>query len=73
MGFGYINGNGAVVDAAARLDTIAHELGHVVGLDHVADPYQVMHDTNAYPLPSYRAGDRRGLAELGLGRCYDDF
>jgi len=44
-----------------------------VGLDHVTDPYQVMYDTNAYPPPSYRAGDRRGPAELGLGRCYDDY
>jgi hypothetical protein len=52
---------------------LLHELAHVVGLDHVTDPYQVMFDTNAYPLPSYRAGDRRGLAELGLGRCYDDY
>jgi len=52
---------------------LLHELAHVVGLGHVTDPYQVMFDTNAYPLPSYRAGDRRGLAELGLGRCYDDY
>jgi hypothetical protein len=32
-----------------------------------------MYDTNAYPLSSYRAGDRRGLAELGLGRCFSDY
>jgi hypothetical protein len=72
--------NAPALDAQLRLGhdedakaVLLHELAHVVGLDHVADPYQVMHDTNAYPLPSYRAGDRRGLAELGLGRCYDDF
>ena len=52
---------------------LLHELGHLVGLGHVEDPYQVMYDTNAYPLASYRAGDRRGLEQLGLGRCYDDY
>ena len=52
---------------------LLHELGHLVGLGHVADPYQVMYDTNAYPLPSYRSGDLRGLAKLGLGRCFDDY
>ena len=71
--------NAPALDAQLRLGhdedakaVLLHELAHVVGLDHVADPYQVMYDTNAYPLPSYRAGDRRGLAELGRGRCYDD-
>lgn len=72
--------NAPALDAQLRLGqdedaraVLLHELAHVVGLDHVTDPYQVMYDTNAYPLPSYRAGDRRGLAELGLGRCYDDY
>jgi hypothetical protein len=32
-----------------------------------------MFDTNAYPLSTYRAGDRRGLEQLGLGRCFDDY
>jgi hypothetical protein len=52
---------------------LLHELGHVVGLAHVTDPFQVMFDTNSYPLSSYRAGDRRGLELLGMGRCYDDY
>jgi matrixin len=52
---------------------LLHELGHLVGLAHVQDPYQVMYDTNAYPLPSYRAGDRRGLELLGMGTCFHDF
>ena len=52
---------------------LLHELGHVVGLAHVTDPFQVMYDTNSYPLSSYRAGDRRGLELLGMGRCYDDY
>jgi hypothetical protein len=52
---------------------LLHELGHLVGLGHVTDPYQVMYDSNAYPLPSYRSGDRRGLALLGAGRCFTDY
>jgi hypothetical protein len=52
---------------------LLHELGHLVGLSHVTDPYQVMYDTNVYPLSAYRSGDLRGLAELGLGRCFDDY
>lgn len=52
---------------------LLHELGHLVGLGHVTDPFQVMFDTNAYPLPTYRAGDLRGLEKLGLGRCFDDY
>jgi hypothetical protein len=52
---------------------LLHELGHLVGLGHVTDPYQVMFESNAYPLPSYRAGDRRGLALLGAGQCFTDY
>lgn len=33
-GFGFINGNGIIIGGAPRLDTIAHELGHNLGLDH---------------------------------------
>jgi hypothetical protein len=72
--------NGPALDAQLRLGeddkaraVLLHELGHLVGLDHVADPYQVMYDTNAYPLSSYRAGDLRGLEQLGLGRCFEDY
>ena len=59
-------------DADAKA-VLLHELGHVVGLAHVPDPFQVMYDTNSYPLSSYRAGDRRGLELLGMGRCYEDY
>ena len=48
---------------------LLHELGHLVGLDHVQDPFQVMYDTNSYPLAGYRAGDLRGLHVLGTGHC----
>ena len=39
----------------------------------MTEPFQVMFDTSSYPRPSYRAGDRRGLELLGMGRCYDDY
>jgi hypothetical protein len=50
---------------------LLHELGHLVGLGHVDDAFQVMYDTNSYPLARYHAGDLRGLEQLGMGRCFD--
>lgn len=69
--------NAPELDAQLRLGrdekaraVLLHELGHLVGLGHVPDQFQVMYDTNLWPLPDYRAGDLRGLEQLGLGRCY---
>lgn len=47
---------------------IMHELAHVVGLDHVDDPNQLMHAENSGQL-DFDAGDRAGLALLGTGEC----
>lgn len=48
--------------------TLMHELGHVVGLDHVDDPRQLM-----YPYPgrgpvAFADGDLAGLEELGASQ-----
>jgi hypothetical protein len=52
---------------------LLHELDHLVGLGHVADPGQVMFDTNANPPHEFAAGDLRGLEQLGMGRCFRDY
>jgi hypothetical protein len=47
-----------------------HELGHLVGLDHVDDSDQVMFKKPTLPPNELGDGDRRGLARLGVGKCY---
>ncbi len=51
-------------------DIMLHELGHLVGLGHVNDPTQIMNPVSLRPLAGYGAGDLRGLAALGAGRCF---
>ncbi len=46
-----------------------HELGHLVGLAHVADPAQIMHPGPDGQPGSYGAGDLTGLGILGHGAC----
>ena len=46
---------------------VMHELGHLVGLGHVLDQYQVMYPSGVET--SYQAGDLAGLAILGRGPC----
>ena len=47
---------------------VLHELGHLVGLDHVSDPGQLMYP-EASGVADFAAGDLTGLARLGAGAC----
>jgi hypothetical protein len=47
---------------------VLHELGHLVGLDHVRDPDQLMYPSDVGVL-RLAPGDRAGLRTLGMGRC----
>lgn len=79
----YVSGS-VVLDAATLADpalpdgtpswvaTLRHEVGHVVGLDHVADPTQLMNPEISPGVTTFQAGDRAGLAALGRGVCAPD-
>jgi hypothetical protein len=45
-----------------------HELGHLVGLDHVDSPAELMHSDNV-GRRDFGLGDANGLARLGSGTC----
>ena len=47
---------------------VDHEFGHLVGLNHVDDPRELMHQEQA-GVTSYGPGDLEGLARLGSIRC----
>ncbi|MET3351312.1 UNVERIFIED_ORG: putative Zn-dependent protease [Arthrobacter sp. UYEF1] len=46
---------------------LMQELGHVLGLDHVDDPTQLMYGNSGQF--DFGDGDRAGLALLGTGEC----
>jgi hypothetical protein len=47
---------------------IMHELGHVVGLNHAADPHELMFPSASYVI-AWGSGDLQGLAAAGAGPC----
>lgn len=53
--------------AVARA-VVLHELGHLLGLDHVAEAGQLMFPTTSDVL-DFGDGDLTGLVQLGRGNC----
>jgi len=51
---------------------VDHEFGHLVGLDHVKDPNELMNARNKGQL-SWGPGDLAGLSRLGRGPCIATF
>jgi hypothetical protein len=52
-----------------QLAILLHELGHVLGLAHVDNPGELMHDDNIGKA-GYGPGDLEGLRRLGQGPCF---
>lgn len=52
-----------------RQSIVDHEFGHLVGLGHVDDPRQLMHERGGF-VTGYGEGDLAGLAELGAIDCH---
>lgn len=51
-------------------EVLLHEWGHVLGLDHVSDPAQIMFPVIGAGVGELGSGDRAGLAALGVsGGC----
>jgi hypothetical protein len=59
-------GPGGAGDQARAV--LLHEIGHLVGLDHVRDKSQLMYPTES-DVRDFAAGDRTGLTALGGGPC----
>ena len=57
--------------AAYATAVILHELGHVMGLEHVDDPVQLMYPEIGTP-DGFAAGDLNGLHQLGRAQCRED-
>lgn len=60
----YSPGGAATLTAAVK-----PELAHVVGLDHVPDPTQLMAATMSEQVHDFASGDLSRLAMHGTGKC----
>ncbi|HVX52923.1 matrixin family metalloprotease [Nocardioides sp.] len=61
-----------MVDGPSLMSLLLHELGHAMGLGHVASKSEVMHEgLGPWSRPHYGPGDLAGLAALGAARgCF---
>jgi hypothetical protein len=59
----------AMPDRGAVRAVVLHELGHLVGLGHVADRSQLMFSEAEFTVRDFGPGDLRGLAIVGDGPC----
>jgi hypothetical protein len=58
-------------DVTRAIVIVQHELAHMIGLAHVADPTQVMNTEGTEESPTdWGTGDLAGLSALGSGACY---
>jgi hypothetical protein len=51
--------------------SVMHEFGHLLGLDHVDAPSQIM-NPEGNDVTEFQSGDKAGLAQLGEGKCYSE-
>lgn len=51
---------------------LLHELAHLLGLNHVDDPTELMFPTLQPGVADFGPGDRQGLFAVGTGKCMPD-
>ena len=64
-------GQPGLASVPAYLPVLRHELAHLVGLDHIDDPTQLMFPTTGFAV-SFQPGDLTGLSLVGQAACAPD-